>query len=144
MHKKLIFLSLFFSVFLYSNLRAQSPNEIFIRNLPKQTKAFLQKAFEVPALKNSFLVDNGDGKICSCQFFIQIDSIDRVFEQGKLLRIKNITIKGLFDGSQMHVARIYFEDSSGYFKFKCYSPEITIQQLQEYISIGENSIANKE
>jgi hypothetical protein len=89
-------------------------------------------------------LDNGDGKICSCQFFTQEDSIDRVYEQGKSLRIRNITIKGLFDGSQMHVARIYFEQSSSYFKFKCYSREITIQQLQDYITIGEHSIASEE
>jgi hypothetical protein len=144
MHYKLIYTSLIISALLYPNLQAQVSNKSYVRNLPKQTEVWLRQAFEIPALKKSVLLDNGDGKICSCQFFTQEDSIDRVYEQGKSLRIRNITIKGLFDGSQMHVARIYFEQSSSYFKFKCYSREITIQQLQDYITIGEHSIASEE
>jgi hypothetical protein len=44
----------------------------------------------------------------------------------------------------MHVARIYLENSPSYFKFKCYSREITIEQLQDFVSIGDNNIASEE
>ncbi len=144
MHYKLIYTSLLILALLYPNLQAQVSNKSYIRNLPEHTEVWIQQAFDIPALKKSILVDNGDGKICSCQFFTQKDSTERIYEQGKLLRIRNITIKGLFDGSQMHVARVYFEHNNSYFKFKCYSREITIKQLQDYITIRENSIASEE
>lgn len=144
MYRNSIFATLLATILFNPNVVAQLSNNSFVRNLTKNTEFTVQQAFQIPAKKKSILIDNGDGKICSCQFFTQESTVERVYEQGKVLRIRNITIKGLFDGSQMHVARIYLENSPSYFKFKCYSREITIEQLQDFVSIGDNNIASEE
>lgn len=131
----LIFVVLF--VFTFSHTQAQVAESTSLYDLPEGTEFTIKKSFEIPAGAKSILLDDGKGKICSCQFFTS-----EAKEQGQLyhtnysLSLKTVSVKGLFDGSQMHVARIYFKNTSDYFKLKCYTRDLLVEHLSDYLNVG--------
>ncbi len=136
------------SIFVFTLVCQYSYSQIAIntdlRNLAQNTEFVLNKPFTIPANSKSVLLDEGTGKICSCQFFTTKSDKERIYKKNKLLYLNNITIKGLFDGSQMHIARIYFIGTDDYFKFKCYTRDILVNHLSEFFSIGNINVASED
>lgn len=128
-----------------SNLIAQVGLDTKLRALPENTEIRVQTAFEIPADAKSVMLDNGKGKICSCQLFTPEPSAQsRSYTTEETLLLRTITIKGLFDGSQMHVARIYFHNTRDYFKLKCYAREILVEHIAEFLRVDDVDSLVKE
>lgn len=125
------------SCLMSNDLQAQIMADTKLMTLPEGTKMAMKESFGIPVGAKSVLLDNGKGKICSCQFFTATaqDEI-QLYDSKHLFSLRKVTIKGLFDGSQMHVARIYFENTSDYFKLKCYTRDILVKHVSDYLTIG--------
>ncbi|MCH2022595.1 MAG: hypothetical protein MK207_08975 [Saprospiraceae bacterium] len=132
-------LLLFFSIFGHG-LVAQIAQNALVRELPSNTTITINKEFTVQAGAQSYLLDSGKGKLCSCQFFTQRKNKTRIYEINDQFSLKNVTIKGLFDGSQMHVARMYFNGTKDYFKLKCYGRDILVKHISDYLVVGSSLI----
>lgn len=120
--------------------------ETSLRELPENTQMVVNKSFEISSEAKSVWLDNGKGKICSCQFFSSnTEGKTRFYQTGNILLLKKVIIKGLFDGSQMHVARIYFNNTDDYFKVKCYARDILVGHISGYLNVGSvNSVAKED
>lgn len=125
--------------------QAQVATSTKLSKLAINTKIALKESFEIPKGAKSVVLDNGKGKICSCQFFTHsAEKKSQLYETERLFSFKTVTIKGLFDGSQMHVARIYFNNTSDYFKLKCYTRDILVEHISEYLKVGTiDTVANE-
>ena len=55
------------------------------------------------------------------------------------LLIDMIKVKGVFDGSQRHIARIYLKGNIGYFKLNCYSRRMMLEHALEFFDISTNA-----
>ena len=143
--KKRIHLFIFISFVLLTTttLQAQITSKTNLRDLPVSLDVSIAKSFEVPSDTTSVLLDNGKGKVCSCQFFTDKSTQVKFFDKSLELTLKDITVKGLFDGSQMHVARVYFNETDSYFKFKCYARDIKVEHVLEFLTFGSNIVANE-
>ena len=124
-------------------LNAQVTTKTRLRDLSANTKVNLTKGYLIPAETESIIIDSGEGKLCSCKIFAQKLIVGHEYEKDKQLTLKAIEIKGLFDGSQMHVARVYFNETSDYFKFKCYARDILVEHVLEYLIFEENALVGK-
>ena len=123
-------------LFCSNSLFAQIDTETNISVIPLNTEISISKQFVIPAGANAVTLDDGKGKLCSCKFYTPESEETRTYEQNQSKTLKNITIKGLFDGSQMHVARVYFNESNEYYKFKCYSRDIKVKDIAPFIRFG--------
>jgi hypothetical protein len=122
------------------DLVAQIAQNALVRELPTNTAITINKEFTIQAGAQSYVLDSGKGKICNCQFFTQESNQNRLYDINQQLSLKNITIQGLFDGSQMHVARIYFNGTKDYFKLKCYGRDILVKHISEFLVVGSSPI----
>ena len=132
-------LLLFFLIF-GQGLFAQIAQNALVRALPSNTAITINKEFTVQAGAQSHLLDSGKGKICNCQFFTNGSNQNRTYDINQQLSLKNITIKGLFDGSQMHVVRMYFNGTQDYFKLKCFGRDILVKHISEFLVVGSSTI----
>lgn len=135
------FLQLFIVVILFSlmlnKVQAQVTIDTKLNDLLEGTKVTIKTAFEIPAGAKSILLDDGKGKICSCQFFAsETKENKQLYNREHLFSLRTVVIKGLFDGSQMHVARIYFKNTSDYFKLKCYTRNLLVEHVLDYLNVG--------
>lgn len=112
-----------------------------LTELETATPFVIKQAFEIPLGAQSMVLDQGKGKMCSCQFFaVDTKEGETVsYTAGQELILRKVTVKGLFDGSQMHVARIYFQNTNDYFKFKCYTRNITLEHIQDFLELGKTN-----
>lgn len=94
-----------------------------------------KKAFVLPAYHAVVAIDKNNNKRCSCVFYSQKLAKDLVFDSSSVLSIRHISVQGIFDGSQQHVARIYLKNHSGYFKLKCYARRMLVEYLSDYFTI---------
>ncbi|BDS12072.1 hypothetical protein [Aureispira anguillae] len=143
-----VYLQLLFTIgliFLGTVTYSQTTLETRLRELPENTKITVNYSLKLPEGAKSVWLDNGKGKICSCQLLIaESNNENRVYQSNQTLSLKKITIKGLFDGSQMHVARVYFHNTDDYFKFKCYARDILVKHIAEYLNIDNIGAVAKE
>lgn len=140
-----IYLLIIFWCTISLGAHAQVTTDTKLSKLPPNTKIAFKEPFEVPIGVKSVVLDDGKGKICSCQFFTHsTQEKNQFYDTERLFSFKTITIKGLFDGSQMHVARIYFNNTSDYFKLKCYTRDILVEHISEYLTVGTvDTVANE-
>jgi hypothetical protein len=131
---KLIFS--FVSLFSICPVFAQVTTETILTELPPSTLLYSKSDFEVPSNSISVVLDSGAGKSCSCQFFTEKKDYDRTINSTDQLLIDMIKVKGIFDGSQMHIARIYLKGNIGYFKLKCYSRRMMLEHALEFFDIS--------
>lgn len=127
-----------FVLLINQSLTAQVTNEVKLRDLPAGTTITLNQEFALPAGQTSLWLDSGKGKTCSCQFFGKDTGQETAYAKGQELTLRQISVKGLFDGSQMHVARVYFNETPNYFKFKCYARDIDAEHVSDYLTIEQD------
>jgi hypothetical protein len=133
-----------FFLFMTKSLSAQVAPQTGLRSLAFNTEISLAQEFTIPAGVNSLWLDSGKGKLCSCQFFVKDSQREKQYEKSQQFSLKQVTVKGLFDGSQMHVARIYFNESNDYFKFKCYTRNVLVQHVSEFLIFGSGIVVKQD
>jgi len=133
-----------FLLFMTNSLSAQVAPETGLRSLAFNTEISFAQEFTVPAGARSLWLDSGKGKLCSCQFFTKESEVDKKYEKSQQFSLRDVTVKGLFDGSQMHVARIYLNENSDYFKFKCYTRNILVEHVSEFLTIGSGIVVKQD
>ena len=132
---------IFSFVFMFSicSVFGQLTNETILTELPSSTLLSSKSNFTVPSNSTSVLLDSGLGKPCSCQFFTDKKDYDRMINSQDQLLIDMIKVKGVFDGSQRHIARIYLKGNIGYFKLNCYSRRMMLEHALEFFDISTNA-----
>ena len=66
-----------------------------------------------------------------------------MFAQDQIFSLKSVSIKGIFDGSQMHIARIFLNETAGYFKFKCYARDILVEHISDFLEVDTTGLVEK-
>jgi len=126
------------------SLTAQIADEARLRDLEEGTTITFNEKVVLPAGQTSLWLDTGKGKTCSCQFFGKDTGEETIYEAGKQLSLRLVSVKGLFDGSQMHVARVYFNETPNYFKFKCYARDINVGHIADFLTVESNAVITKK
>lgn len=128
-------------LFFVSSISAQIYDNSYLADLPNNTTIYIKSDTKIPKGTSLVTLDNGQGKMCSCQFFITPTDYDRELKAKRPLSVKKIKVKGLFDGSQMHVFKIYLNGSSDFFKLKCGTAQLQIKDFEALFDIDyEESI----
>lgn len=134
---------IFISCIIGFNMPLQAQMDHIDTNILLQEKTlFVKDSIFIPSAMNNVWVDSGEGKLCSCQFWVHPKNQPRQLTTQQALDIADIQIKGLFDGSQMHVVRIYL-DTRDYFKLKCYGKRITKKHLELFFTYKEKETMEK-
>jgi len=137
MRKEIIKLTcLIMCLFFVQSIFAQIYDDSYLADLPANTSIYMKSDINIPKGASSVLLDSGQGKICSCQFFINPVDYNRELKAKRPLQVKKIKVKGLFDGSQMHVFKIYLNDSNDYFKLKCYTAQLQIKDFNKFFHLA--------
>ena len=128
-------------LFFIPSISAQIYDNSYLADLPVNTTIYIKSNTKIPKGTTLVTVDDGQGKMCSCQFFITPTDYDRELKAKRPLSIKEIKVKGLFDGSQMHVFKIYLNGSNDFFKLKCDTAALQIKDFEALFHIDhEESI----
>lgn len=134
--KILTLLALFFTAYFSS---AQLTHNTYLSNLPQGTKIQLKHSFSIPSYQNSVTIDAGESNRCSCHYYTKSTAEERLIDKNIPLAVRHVSVKGIFDGSQRHVARIYLKNQAGYFKLKCYSRRMLVEHVLDYFNfISDN------
>jgi hypothetical protein len=136
MRKEIIKLTcLIISLFFVQSIFAQIYDDSYLVDLPVNTSIYIKKNIKIPQGGNSILLDSGQGKVCSCQFFVSPVDYNRELKATRPLQVKKIEVKGLFDGSQMYAFRLYLNGSNDYFKLKCYTGQLQIKDFNNFFNL---------
>ena len=133
-----------FSILLFFAFQgnAQYSKLSFLSELPLDSELYLKSDFIIPGNTSVVLLDTGIGKRCSCQFFTYKKDFERTIRPSDKLLIDKVSVKGVFDGSQTHVSRIYLKNKIGYFKLKCYSKRMLIDHALDFFDIYDKLYKN--
>lgn len=134
--KTLFLLAFFFTTYFSS---AQLSHNTYLANLPQDTKIQLKHSFSIPSYQSTLTIDAGESNRCSCHYYTKSTAEERLIDKNIPLEVRHVSVKGIFDGSQRHVARIYLKNQAGYFKLKCYSRRMLIEHVLDYFIVIPNN-----
>ena len=129
-------------MFFVFQVSAQYSKLTFLSELTLDSELYLKSDFVIPKNTSVVTLVSGIRKRCSCQFFTHKRDFERVIRQSDKLLISKVSVKGVFDGSQTHVSRIYLKNKIGYFKLKCYSKRMLVDHALDFFDIYDKLYNN--
>ena len=138
--KKILAFSI--SLFFAFQVNAQYSKLSFLSDLPLDSELYLKSDFIIPQKTSVVILDSGIRKRCSCQFFTHKKDFERIIKPSDKLLIEKVSVKGVFDGSQTHVSRIYLKNKIGYFKLKCFSKRMLVDHALDFFNIYDKLYKN--